>query len=248
MDDVATESPRTYNLAGQYESAVSQEDMTSQPPPESDDKYPPEFFDRHDESEDELFYSEPRLVVHIDEYAISAIGRYFSDALPKDSVMLDLMSSWRSHLSEGFPKRRLVGLGMNSLELAENPQLDEGVVHNLNTVPELPFEADLFDAAFVVVSIQYMVRPVDVFREVNRILKDGASFHVIYSNRMFPTKAVAVWQALNDPQKAQLVASYFANSEGWDTPKAMDISPRLEFQTDPAYVVSASKRRQQGDA
>ena len=156
--------------------------------------------------------------------------------------MLDLMSSWRSHLPEGFPKQRLVGLGMNSVELAENPQLDEGVVHNLNTSPELPFEDNLFDAAFVIVSIQYMVRPVEVFREVNRILKDGASFHVIYSNRMFPTKAVAVWQALNDPQKAQLVASYFASSEGWDTPKAIDISPRLDFQTDPVYVVTAKKR------
>lgn len=216
--------------------------MTSQPPPESNDKYPPEFFERHDETEDELFYSEPRLVVHIDEYAISAIASYFGDVLPKDGVILDLMSSWRSHLPEGFPKQKLVGLGMNDVELAENPQLDDWIVHNLNTTPELPFQDGSFDAAFVVVSIQYMVRPVEVFREVNRVLKDGASFHVIYSNRMFPTKAVAVWQGLNDPQRAQLIGSYFATSGGWDTPEAIDISPRFQFQTDPVIVVAGMKK------
>lgn len=207
--------------------------------------YPPEFFRREDESDDRLFYTEPRLVVHIDDYAIAAIGAYFNEALPPNGVLLDLMSSWRSHLPEGFPKKMLVGLGLNAVEMAENPQLDEQVVHDLNANPTLPFKDQSFDSAVVTVSIQYMTKPVDIFREVERVLRDGASFHVVYSNRMFPTKATAVWRALDDAQRAQLIASYFSNAGGWEKPQARDIGPRTGFYTDPVYVVAARKKPSQ---
>ena len=203
--------------------------------------YSPEFFHRQDESDDRLFYMEPRLVVHIDEHAIAAIGEFFQRALPRDGVVLDLMSSWRSHLPAGFSKGRLVGLGLNEVELAENPQLDQRVVHDLNADSRLPFAAELFDAAVVTVSIQYLVRPVEVFREVHRVLKGGAAFHVIYSNRMFPTKAVAIWQELDDQRRGKLLGSYFVNAGGWGAPEELDISPRLGVYTDPVYVVSARK-------
>lgn len=208
--------------------------------------YPSNLFRRQDETDDALFYSEPRLLVHIDEHAISAIGQFFDKTLPKDGVILDLMSSWRSHLPEGFPKQKMIGLGLNAVEMNENPQLDESVVHDLNADPVLPFDDGYFDAAVVTVSIQYMVRPLEVFSDVCRVLKAGASFHVIYSNRMFPTKAVAVWQSLDDRQKAQLIASYFVKAGGWDEPIARDISPQMEFYTDPVYVVSARKKLGEG--
>ena len=203
--------------------------------------YPPEFFRRMDESDDRLFYTEPRLVVHIDDHAIAAIGRYFSETLPEDGVILDLMSSWRSHLPSEFKAGRVVGLGMNDVEMRENPQLDEYVIHDLNDDPRLPFDDDVFDAAVVTVSIQYMTRPVDVFAEVNRILKDGMAFHVIYSNRMFPTKAVAVWQSLDDRRRGQLIGSYFTSSGGWEDISLYDISPNTGAYSDPVYVVSARK-------
>ena len=203
--------------------------------------YPPEFFRRMDESDDRLFYTQPRLVVHIDDHAIAAIGRYFSEMLPEDGVILDLMSSWRSHLPSNFRAGRVVGLGMNDVEMRENPQLDEYVIHDLNDDPRLPFEDTAFDAAMITVSIQYMTRPVDVFAEVRRILKDGASFHVIYSNRMFPTKAVAVWQSLDDRRRGQLVGSYFTSSGGWKDIALYDISPNTGAYSDPVYVVSARK-------
>ena len=203
--------------------------------------YQAEHFRREDEGDDRLFYAEPRLVVHIDDYAISAIGEYFQQALPQDGVILDLMSSWRSHLPQGFSKEKLVGLGLNAVEMSENPQLDVRVVHDINAGPSLPFDDASFDAAVITVSIQYLTEPVRIFREVNRVLRHGASFHVIYSNRMFPTKAVAVWKALDDTRRAQLIASYFSNAGGWEKPKAMDVSPRLGFYTDPVFVVSAEK-------
>lgn len=216
--------------------------MTAEPSDSSSELYKPELFQRQDEADDSQFYVEPRLVVHIDEHAIAAIGSYFDRVLPKESVILDLMSSWRSHLPEGFRKGKLVGLGMNDVEMSENPQLDEWVIHNLNADPTMPFDNDSFDAAVVTVSIQYMARPLEIFKDVNRILKPGASFHVIYSNRMFPTKAVAIWQALNDNERARLIESYFANSGGWDDVRALDISPKQAFYTDPVFVIAAKKK------
>jgi SAM-dependent methyltransferase len=216
--------------------------MEARPVAGTSELYPADFFRRLDESEDGQFYAEPRLVVHIDERAIAAIGEFFSARLPQNGVILDLMTSWRSHLPDGFAKAKLVGLGLNAVEMSENPQLDEYMVHDLNANPSLPFEDSGFDAAVVTVSIQYMTRPIEVFREVNRVLKQGASFHVIYSNRMFPTKAVAVWQALDDLQRARLIASYFINSGGWEPPEALDISPKPGFYTDPVYVVTTRKK------
>ena len=203
--------------------------------------YPPEFFRRMDESDDRLFYTQPRLVVHIDDHAIAAIGRYFSETLPEKGVILDLMSSWRSHLPSDFRADRVVGLGMNDVEMRENPQLDEYAVHDLNADPSLPFGDSVFDAVMVTVSIQYMTRPVEVFAEVCRILKGGASFHVIYSNRMFPTKAVAVWQSLDDNRRSQLIGSYFTSSGGWEDIALHDISPDAGPYSDPVYVVAARK-------
>ena len=203
--------------------------------------YPPDMFRRHDESDDSLFYDEPRLVVHIDYPAIGAISAYFSEVLPRNSHILDLMSSWRSHMPHDLPISRLIGLGLNAIELNENPQLHDRIVHDLNADPKLPLEDCSLDAAVVTVSIQYMVKPVEVFREVNRVLIPGAAFHVIYSNRMFPTKAVAIWQSLDDKQRASLIASYFQNSGGWENIRALNISSQSPHYTDPVYVVVATK-------
>ena len=210
--------------------------------------YPQGAFRRADESDDPLFYREPRLVVHIDDQAIEALRGYYRQVLPAGGAFLDLMSSWRSHLPDDVALGRVTGLGLNSVELDENPQLTERVVHNLNVEPALPFGDGEFDAAAVAVSVQYMTRPVETFAEVNRLLKPGAAFHVIYSNRMFHTKAVALWQALGDHDRAGLIGSYFRLSSGyegggeWDAPTFTDIAPQSDSPTDPLYVVAARKR------
>jgi SAM-dependent methyltransferase len=203
--------------------------------------YPQGSFGREDETDDPLFYAEPRLVVHIDDYALGAIASYFEGVLPHDGVILDLMSSWRSHLPENLPVEKLVGLGLNDVEMTENPQLNHAVVHDINADPKLPFDDGSFDAVMVTVSIQYIVRPLEVFAEVNRTLKEGASFHVVYSNRMFPTKAVAIWKGLDDARRADLISSYFNDTGGWDSPQALDIGSRQITYTDPVYVVCARK-------
>ena len=203
--------------------------------------YPKGSFRREDETDDGLFYGQPRLVLHVDEYAVEAIASYFGRVLPRDGVILDLMSSWRSHMPDDLPVEKLVGLGLNGVEMAENPQLDQAVVHDINADPELPFDDGAFGAVVVTVSVQYIVRPVEVFRQVNRVLREGGSLHVVYSNRMFPTKAVAIWKALDDARRARLIASYFHQSRGWGPPQALDIGGHQEPYADPVYVVTASK-------
>ena len=202
--------------------------------------FTPEMFQRMDESDDALFYTFARKVVHIDEPAIAAAGRFLAAILPPNGVLLDLMSSWRSHLPSGFVKQRLIGLGLNAEEMADNPDLDEHVVQNLNTDPRLPFADDSFDGAVVTVSIQYLIQPLAVFAEVRRVLKSGGPFVVLFSNRMFPTKAVRLWQGLRDEQRAGLVRAYFQHAGGYDEAAFYDLSPNPGM-SDPLYAVCARK-------
>jgi SAM-dependent methyltransferase len=201
----------------------------------------PEHFQRLDENPDTLFYEFPRKVVHIDDAAIAAVKQFFQETLPPDAMVLDLLSSWRSHWPEGFPKQRLVGLGLNAEEMAENPHLDDYVVHDVNADQRLPFPDDEFDAVVLTVSIQYITRPIELFQDVNRILKPGGLFAVIFSNRMFPTKAVAVWRAMDDEQHIKLINSYFHYAGNFDAPEAQDRTPLADDYTDPVYVVMARK-------
>lgn len=206
--------------------------------------FSPEQFQRLDESADEAFYDVPRLVTHIDDGAIAAAGRLYAELLPPGDDVLDLMSSWVSHLPDAFPVRRLVGLGMNGEELAANPRLAGYVVHNLNREPALPFADGEFGGCICTVSVQYLTRPVEVFAEVRRVLRPGAPFIVTFSNRCFPTKAVAIWRSLGDRDHARLVGSYFELSGGWTGLEARDCSPQGNGYADPLYAVLARKAAQ----
>jgi SAM-dependent methyltransferase len=202
----------------------------------------PSLFRRQDESPDPLFYVEPRFTVHIDDHAIAAVTAVYRELLPARGAVLDLMSSWRSHLPEDVTYSRVTGLGLNAEEMEDNPQLTEIVVKDINAEPRLPFEDESFDGVMVTVSVQYMTRPVELFAEVNRVLKPGAPFVLTYSNRCFPTKAIAAWLSTSDQQHANIIATYFRDSGGWSEVRAMDRSPRLGFYSDPLYAVWALKR------
>jgi SAM-dependent methyltransferase len=182
--------------------------------------FPSGSFAREDESQDSAFYGTPRLVVHIDEGAIAAVRDVYARWIPPAARILDLMSSWRSHLPDAVMahKREVVGHGMNAAELQANPQLDRRVVQDLNRDASLPFDDAYFDAVLCAVSVQYLTAPVAVFREVARVLAPGRPFVVTFSNRMFPTKAVALWRALDDEGHIALVQRYFAESGAFDPP------------------------------
>ena len=173
---------------------------------------PPDAFDKQDHSPDPAFYAQPRFVTHIDEGAIVTVTQLYRDALPAGGIILDLMSSWVSHLPEDIVYAGVIAQGMNAAELAANPRLQRWVVQDLNVDPILPFEDETFDGACLCVSIQYLQRPVEVLQEVARVLRPGAPLVVSFSNRCFPTKAVAIWQALPGPEQQRLVAAYMRAS------------------------------------
>ena len=198
----------------------------------------PEHFKRYDESPDPEFYAQPRLVTHIDDAAIAAAGAFYARVLPAGGKVLDLMTSWVSHLPDASRYTGVAGLGMNAEELAANPQLTEWVVHDLNANPVLPWADGEFAGAIVTVSVQYLTRPGEVFREVGRVLREGAPFVVTYSNRCFPTKAVADWQMLDDQGHAELIGLYFRMSGAFGPVTAYNLSPN-PGRSDPLYAVVA---------
>lgn len=195
-------------------------------------------FQRLDESSDLLFYRQARLVLHIDEPAVDAVTQVYREFLPAGGRILDLMSSWVSHLPEEVEYASVTGLGMNQQELDANPRLDARIVHDLNREPTLPLADALFDAATICVSVQYLTQPVVVLRDVARVVASGGPLVITFSNRCFPTKAVAIWQALDDAGHAQLIERYLTEAGTWRDIRALDRSPH-PGQTDPLFAVVA---------
>ncbi len=203
--------------------------------------YPEESFQREDDSDDRLFYVNPRLVVHIDDQAIATVSRIFKSLVPAGSTVLDLMSSWRSHWPQGHPKERLFGLGLNAQEMADNPDLDDYVVHDVNLEASLPFEDESFGAVVITVSAQYLTSPVETFQEVNRILKPGGVFIVTFSNRMFPTKAVRIWRMASDQGRIDIVISYMESAGGFEEIRSGFVNSDESPPADPIFSVVSNK-------
>ena len=165
----------------------------------------PRAFDKADTALDALFYAQPRFVAHIDDGARRAVTALYRTVLPENGVILDLMSSWISHLPEETVFERVIGHGMNEEELAANPRLDAYFVQDLNQDPSIKLADGCLDAVCLCVSVQYLQRPVAVFRELARCLRPGAPLVITFSNRCFPTKAVAIWQALEATEQQRLL-------------------------------------------
>jgi SAM-dependent methyltransferase len=149
-------------------------------------------FSRQDESKDTIFYDTPRLCYHIDDDAVSALTKYYSENLKEGDDVLDICSSWVSHYPKDFKGGKVVGLGMNEYELSQNPQLTDFVVKDLNADPVFPFEDSSFDKVTCVVSVDYLNKPLQVFKEIGRVLRPGGECLISMSNRCFPTKAFKV--------------------------------------------------------
>ena len=203
------------------------------------DRFPAGFFDRADPSPDPGFYEAPRLVTHIDERAVAAVGALY-EGLGVGGDVLDLMSSWVSHLRSA--PASLTVLGLNAVELAANPMATARVVHDLNASPALPFADASFDAALNCVSVDYLVQPVTVLAEVARVLRPGGLSVCTFSHRCFPTKAVRGWLSVPEPERPGIVAAYHRAAGGFDEPVA---EQRLAatWRYDPLWAVWARRRR-----
>ena len=197
--------------------------------------FPAQFFERVDDSPDSLFYRDARLVTHIDDATIAALTVFYAEFLPVDTSVLDLMSSWVSHLPE-VRYRHVAGLGMNAEELAANPRLDTRIVHDLNADPRLPFASGTFDRAVVAVSVQYLVQPVAVFEDLRRVLEPGGQVAIAMSHRCFPTKAIFAFRALSPADRVRVVGAYLERA-GYVDMGYVDRSPP---NADPLWIVTGT--------
>lgn len=215
------------------------------------DFFSPDAFMREDETDDQGFYEKPRLVNHLDDRAIETITALYGDVLKPGMDVLDLMSSWRSHVPAGAGLRSLTGLGMNAAELEANPQLTKAVLHDLNRQPRLPFEEDAFDAVICTASVEYLIHPEAVFADVARVLRSGGVFAITFSNRWFPPKTIRLWTRLHEFERMGLVLEYFQrsgkfgdlhtlSSRGWPRPEHDKYYGR-QFVSDPVYGVWGCK-------
>jgi hypothetical protein len=204
-------------------------------------------FARADPGPDADFYAKPRLVHHLDSTARGQIEELYDRLLPAGGRVLDLMSSWTSHLPERLHLSHVSGLGMNAEELAANPRLNDRHVQDLNLDPVLPYGDATFDAAVCTASVEYLTRPQAVFEQVRRVLKPGGRFVITFSNRWFPPKAIKVWEDIHEFERLGLVLEYFLGDGGYGDlhtwslrglPRPADdkYAGRLS-QADPVYAV-----------
>ena len=209
-------------------------------------------FTRDDNTPDSEFYIKPRYTQHIDDTAIEMIRNTYDRFLDDGMHVLDLLSSWQSHLPQKTSLAECVGLGLNEEELRRNPQLLGYKVHDLNANPSLPFEAGQFDVIVNTVSIEYLIHPLEVFSEIARVLKPDGYFVITFSNRWFPTKAIKIWKDIHEFERMGLVLEYFIRSgkfrdlhtysiRGLPRPREDVYYPDLRF-SDPVYAVWGRKR------
>ncbi|MGF1591582.1 MAG: class I SAM-dependent methyltransferase [Pleurocapsa sp.] len=202
-----------------------------------------------DDTNDLNFYDSPRLVTHVDEGFIDRLTNLYRERLQPNIQILDLMSSWVSHLPDDVEFAHVEGHGMNAAELAKNPRLDHYFVQNLNQNPKLPLEDEDFDAVLITVSIQYLQYPEAVLSEIYRVLKADGIVIISFSNRMFYQKAIAAWRDGTDTDRVNLVQRYFQSVDGFTKPEVIVHQPPLPgflqmlglAGGDPFYAVVAHK-------
>lgn len=199
-------------------------------------KIPEHWFERSDNSPDEAFYQAPRFVAHIDAQTIHALTEFYREFIPANASVVDLMSSWISHLPPQLTLDRAAGLGMNEAELARNEQLSDWCVHNLNVDPQLPYQPHSFDRALIAVSIQYLTRPLEVMASIHATLRPRGQVCIAMSHRLFPTKAVAAFQHMTPEDRVRLVTFYLEHA-GFEDVAFHDRSPD---GADPLWLVTGT--------
>lgn len=203
-----------------------------------------------DNADDALFYDYPRFVNHVDDRFIEQLTDLYRQRLTPHSRILDLMSSWVSHLPAEMEFAHVEGHGLNAEELAKNPRLDHYFVQNLNQNQILPLADQSFDAVINTVSVQYLQDPEVVFAEIHRVLKVGGIAIISFSNRMFYQKAIQAWRDGSESDRTRLVFNYFASvPKGFTKPELVaNVPPSSPFlamlgmaSSDPFYAVIATR-------
>ncbi len=185
------------------------------------------------------------LVTHIDDRAIAAVGDLYAElGLDGDADeprrVLDLMSSWTSHLASA--PAELVVLGMNQVELDANPMATRRIVQDLNTDPRLPLADGSLDGVLCCVSVDYLIRPIEVLAEAARVLRPGAPIAITFSNRCFPSKAIRGWLATDEHAHGAIICDYLRLAGGFTPAEVTLRTPGGHYTGDPLYAVVSRRQ------
>jgi len=206
-------------------------------------------YNRLDQGIDPAFYTVPRLVSHIDTRASQHLASVCKDLLQPGNRVLDLMASVDSHLPKDHGTE-VTGLGMNKKEMESNKNLNDHVIHDLNENPKIPFPENSFDTVIFNLSIEYLIYPMEVIREISRVLKPSGNLLISFSNRWFPSKVTRLWTELHDFERMgyvlQLCRPYYDRLQtysfrNWPRPSTDRHFPQL-LTSDPLYVITGRVR------
>ena len=174
-----------------------------------------------DTSDDQIFYQQPRYVHHLSEPFRSRLTSLYSEYLLKHHVILDLMSSWVSHLPTNIRYKKVIGHGLNEAELITNKRLDRFWIQNLNKTQNMPIEDSCIDVGLIVAGWQYLQYPEKVSLELSRIIKPDSFLIISFTNRAFWTKSPNIWTYSSEENRMEYVNSVLTSS-GWTIEKLLN--------------------------
>ena len=180
-------------------------------------------YDRNksDISDDEIFYQQPRFVHHLSDSFRNRLTSLYSEYLLNHHIILDLMSSWVSHLPSNISYKKVIGHGMNEAELSSNERLDRFFVQNLNKKQNMPIEDSSVDVGLIVAGWQYLQYPEKVSLELSRVIKSDSLLIISFTNRAFWTKAPNIWTYSSEEKRIEYVTSLLT-SNGWRIEKILN--------------------------
>ena len=176
---------------------------------------------KSDISDDEIFYQQPRFVHHLSDSFRNRLTSLYSEYLLNHHIILDLMSSWVSHLPSNISYKKVIGHGMNEAELSSNEILDSFFVQNLNKKQNMPIEDSSVDVGLIVAGWQYLQYPEKVSLELSRVIKSDSFLIISFTNRAFWTKAPNIWTYSSEEKSIEYVTSVLT-SNGWKIEKILN--------------------------
>ncbi len=202
-----------------------------------------------DIADDQIFYKQPRYVHHLSDSFRTRLTRLYSEYLNDNHVILDLMSSWVSHLPSNIKYKKVIGHGMNEAELCSNDKLDRFWVQNLNKTQNMPIEDSSIDVGLIVAGWQYLQYPEKVSLELSRIIKSDSLLIISFTNRAFWTKAPNIWTYSSEEKRIEYVKCVLTMN-GWRIEKIFNESTQVKklfglysAESDPFFSVIARNNK-----
>ncbi len=203
---------------------------------------------KDDNSEDSLFYLEPRFVNHLDEAFRNRLTKLYEERINRNAVVLDLMSSWVSHLPPGIRYKKVIGHGLNRIELESNKRLDCFWTQDFNSDQKIPLDDSSVDICLMVAAWQYLQYPEKLAFNLKRVVKHNGKLIVSFSNRAFWSKAPRVWTQGSDVDHINYIKSVLI-AQGWsnleyiaEKTKKSGVFSYLNIPGDPFFSVLASNK------